>query len=480
MDCVVNQRLWVEGAPRAMVEACAIAKTVFGRVRPVKVRLARKVEGRALYEFPRFFNIDNAHARDPPRTLAGAASKHFPSGPMILHRTLDPARGQPGAVQATMDCLARHGGAVLCLPCGFGKTTCALALAAHLGHKTFVMVHTESIAEQWVQVVAEAFPAARVLSLSELKAVSQEALFEADFVVGLIQRVITPGVVPAALKEFGLLVVDEAHHVPAESFYRATAKFNPAYSLGLTATPTRADGMTNLLFWTLGPLAYKLSRPDANALLVGRGTAPAYEVRIYHVYHAMPGPLPADPAKVKFALPALVNHLTEMSERSELACALIRDLVSLPGDRHCLALTARRAHAKSLVEALGPCAFAYLGGMSRAKIPADVRVLVSTPQMFGEGADFPRLDTLLLLTPVSQIEQLLGRVMRDHPDKASPVVIVDLVDEDYYGVVKGMARRRASQYTTVLPSPVVRHFDRALAGGALGQRAAGGADCDFL
>jgi len=68
---------------------------------------------------------------------------------------------------------------------------------------------------------------------------------------------------------------------------------------------------------------------------------------------------------------------------------------------------------------------------------------VATYPMCRQGFDKPRLDTLVMATPVTALEQIVGRILRVHPDKQAPLV-VDVVDP--YSLFAGEARKRARQY----------------------------------
>ena len=127
---------------------------------------------------------------------------------------------------------------MLAVPCGGGKTVMALHIAAALGVRTVVCVHKEFLATQWLQRIAQFLPGARAAELRGAK------LDEADVHVAMLQTLggERGAGIAAALRGTGLLIVDEAHHVSAETFARALHRVPARYTLGLSATPRRATG----------------------------------------------------------------------------------------------------------------------------------------------------------------------------------------------------------------------------------------------
>ena len=88
----------------------------------------------------------------------------------------------------------------------------------------------------------------------------------------------------------------------------------------------------------------------------------------------------------------------------------------------------------------------YIGGMSEIdrKISATRDLILATYQMSSEGLDIPELDTLFMVTPRGDIEQAVGRILRENPDKKEPMVL-DFVDYTI-PICYGLARKRINQY----------------------------------
>jgi hypothetical protein len=208
---------------------------------------------------------------------------------------------QPAAFDAGTRAFREKGGGVLSLPCGFGKTTVALALSAHLKTRTMIVVHKEFLANQWVDKINEFCPGATIGRV-------QGNIFdiEKDFVIALIQTMCMRDFEVRAFDSVGLLIVDEAHHIGAPAFSQFMFKICPKFTLGLTATPERKDGLTRLLYWFLGPEFYRVER-------VNQGTT---EVRtLKYTCDAFR----ESPPVTRFGqinMPGMINVLTDIDDRN--------------------------------------------------------------------------------------------------------------------------------------------------------------------
>jgi len=343
---------------------------------------------------------------------------------------LRPALRQPEAAAAALTALRAGGGAVLSLPTGYGKTTVALWLASRLRVKTLVLVHTSVLQEQWAQRVAQYLPGARV---SYVRGGALD--LSGDVVIAMIQTLVSRAYPPSTFDPCGLLLVDECHHVGAEVFSRAMFGLALPMVLGLSATPERKDGLSRLVHWFLGPLAFREQR-----------TAQA-NVRVRFVTYACARYAQPPPVNRRGDLcyAGVMAQLTEDAERTALVVAEAAALAR--AGRQVLVLSHRRAHCEALAAGLvaaGVDAATFLGARGKAaarEVPA-ARVVVATFQLAAEGFDEPRLDALLLATPASDVHQASGRILRGGGG-ADPL-IVDVVDA--WGVCFAQRAKRRGFY----------------------------------
>ena len=336
---------------------------------------------------------------------------------------------QPEALAAGVAAFKEKGGGVLSLPCGFGKTTVALALSAQLKVRTMIVVHKEFLANQWVDKIKEFCPGA---SIGRVQGDSFDT--DKDFVIAMIQTMCMREFPEKAFDSIGLLVVDEAHHIGAPAFSQFMFKICPKYTLGLTATPERKDGLTRLLYWFLGPEFFRIERQN-------QGTT-----RVVTLNYACDAFKEAPPV-TRFGqinMAGMINVLTELEGRNRLILRTAEEALAL--GRRVLILSDRREHCIWLQTQLGSKSGLYIGGMKEADLAksAEAPAVIATFQLAHEGLDIPALDTVILATPKSDIKQSIGRIMRETPGKANAPLIYDVAD--HWSVFFAMYRKRVKVY----------------------------------
>ena len=338
---------------------------------------------------------------------------------------------QPEAFDAGIRAFESIGGGVLSLPCGYGKTTVALALSARLKVRTMIVVHKEFLANQWVEKIKHFCPGASIGRV-------QGDVFdiEKDFVIGMIQTLCQREFTAESFDSFGFLIVDEAHHIGAPAFSQFMFKMCPKYTLGLTATPERKDGLTRVLYWFLGPEFFRVERVDKRT----RVTTLKYS-------HDTFKESPPVTRFGKLNMAAMITILTEIEERNALIVETA--LGALRDGRRVLILSDRREHCFELRRRLGPATSAlYIGGMKEAELEESSKapIVIGTFQLAQEGLDIPELDTVILSTPKSDIKQSIGRIMREDPTKTKEraPLIFDIVDQ--WSVLFSMYRKRCVVY----------------------------------
>ena len=330
---------------------------------------------------------------------------------------------------------------IVVAPCGAGKTTIGMGAIAALDTPAIVFVHTLDLARQWVDRCKQQLGVdARLVGGGKNEAKDGQA----RVVVATIQTLQRWRWDEryAFGRRFGLAIVDEAHHVPATSFAEVLMTMPARYRLGLTATPDRPDGLTEILHWHLGDVLHEVKTED----LVKRGLVMAPRVEWMRTVWK-------PPAGPKLEWPKLVNKMCEDDDRT----ASILDWVSVYVEqgRQVLVLSDRVQHCIDMAEEMSQWASsaALVGKVSksrRAEIlkkadEGEIRVIFAT-SLADEGLDLPGLDTVVLTTPtkaMGRVQQRIGRIMRPREGKRTPLV-VDVVDD--HPAFIGLARKRARLY----------------------------------
>jgi len=315
----------------------------------------------------------------------------------------------------------RHKSGIIVAPCGAGKTAIGLTAVLHLDTPALVLVHTGDLLRQWRER-AEAL-GIEVATVSEGNGPQRARL-----VIATMQTLVLWPFWQLAEwgAGFGLVIVDEAHHVPCATLTDVLYELPGRYRLGLTATPTRADGLTPILLGHMGPIRATVSREalaEAGAIIVPR------------VERIATGWSPDTEAEYVEMITSATEDEARNIQIADLAAAAVK------AERHVLIQTERVEHAKVLSRLIGDrhglgsvAVYGALGVKARALALSQVAsgacpILIAT-QLADEGLDLPVLDTLILGVPqrnAARLEQRVGRIARPAAGKVDAIVY-DLVD----------------------------------------------------
>ena len=315
-------------------------------------------------------------------------------------------------VRATNKAIRRAEG-VIKMPCGAGKTITLTNVIRRLQNRTLVLVHTNFIMKQWVEYFKEKYD-------YEPGIIQGETTNIKDITIAMIPTLYQRKLNREFLKMWGCVVVDETHRVPANSFFHVVNMFPAKYRFGTTATARRSDGLTNMIFATIGEIIYTvkpktlakqdfLTIPSVNLVQTG----------FYHrsnIYHQ------------------LISAISKNTARNEL----IVNNVYKKRKRFNLVLSNRIEHLENLVKLYSEYSDNYeliIGKMKTADrnaiiqrmLDGELHVIFAT-QLADEGLDIPNLDTIHLVYPTKAdgvTEQRIGRIQRKKDTKP---IVFDYVD----------------------------------------------------
>ena len=316
------------------------------------------------------------------------------------------------------------------------NTVMALYIAYALQVKTLVLVHKEFLANQWKERAAEFLPNCRIGTIQGKTA----DVANKDIVIGMIQSLSDPrkdaDYEASIFDEFGLVITDECHHLAARQFSRALAKYSFKYTLGLSATPERADGLSRVFKWFLGDIVYKDTAIQKTAEEKALDHIPDAIVRVYKYQNK-------DKAyceeklnfKKKPNTTVMETRIGKCIKRNLFILSLLPALIE--EGRKILILSSRLDHIHKMkkdIEAMeipGSSVGLYLGGMKQSLLDesATKRILIATYVMAEEAFDCPALNTLIFATPKKIIIQAVGRIMRQKKsDRAFVPLVIDISD----------------------------------------------------
>jgi superfamily II DNA or RNA helicase len=312
---------------------------------------------------------------------------------------------------------------IISLQTGGGKTVCALYIASQIQMPTIVLVHNTFLRDQWIDRIKSFLPKARIGTIQgEVVDVENR-----DIVVAMLQSVCMKEYPPNTFKSFGLVIVDECHHIASEAFSQSLSKLTSKHMLGLSATPERKDKLMYVINWFLGPMLYRSNTADKVDEKV--------RVEVYDFdprddeYNA----IIYNNQGVMFTT-LMINKVAEYKPRNDLIVNLLEDLAQ--EDRQILVLTDRVEHTKTLFESLPDkvkeqaCILSQkVKATERTKFCESKKILIATYAMCKEGFDVSTLNTLVMATSRPDVDQIVGRIMRTEKTKRTVhPLIIDIVD----------------------------------------------------
>jgi len=324
---------------------------------------------------------------------------------------------QKPIVKLYQDAALKNGGGLISLKCGGGKTVLALWIIALLKVKTIVVVHKDFLMTQWRDRILEFLPDARIGKIQQ----NTIDIENKDIILAMVHSLSMKEYDDDVFSSFGFAVFDECHHLGAEVFHRSMAKVSSRYMLGLSATPDRKDGLRKVFELYIGPMIYTTKEKNTDYI----------ETRIYEYYSNNVKYCKEETLhNGKQCVPRMINNICEYEPRSLFINNLIREEFKL--GRKILVLSDRRGYLDTAKKWLNEnlkseCAGLYVGGMK----PNDLResqekdIILGTFSMASEGMDIPKLNTIILASPKSDVVQSVGRILREKANvrKFHPLVI---------------------------------------------------------
>ena len=316
------------------------------------------------------------------------------------------------------------------------NTVCGIKLICDLSKKALIVVHKEFLLDQWKERIREFAPNAEI-GLIKAKKIDIE---NKDIVIASLQSLAMKEYDKEVLESFGTLMIDECHHLGAQVFSQALKKCNFNYTIGLTATPKRKDGLTKVFKWFIGDIVYQTKKRTDELQVIFKDfydINPEY-CKEHMLYTKKPN------------IARMINSICEFMPRVIFVVDQICHILEEEPMRKILVLSDRRLHLQLLKDLLAKNnldAGFYYGGLTATQLKESEEkgILLGTYNYISEGFDMKGLDTLVLASPKSDVIQVVGRILRDKPeDRKHMPLVLDIIDN--FSIFLNQGQKRYNYY----------------------------------
>ncbi|WP_148623800.1 DEAD/DEAH box helicase [Aliarcobacter cryaerophilus] len=294
--------------------------------------------------------------------------------------------------------ILKYDSSICVAPPGFGKTLIGAKIFEQRAVKTLIIVNKNMLLDQWISRFVDYFGYKK--SDIGFLGKSQNRL-NGNIDIATMQSLNN---ISELVENYTQVIVDECHHIPALTFEQIVKNFKGKYILGLSATPNRKDELDPILYQQLGSISYEYKKPKThtNRLLV---------------------------IKTEFTssadnYAAIINELVSNEDRNRQIVKTIKENIN----RKILLLSDRIEHLNLLENILKEekIDFVSVHGSQNKKEQVEnmqkvktSSLILATSSFFGEGIDFPHLNTIIFATPISfygRLIQYLGRIGRGNQE----------------------------------------------------------------
>lgn len=327
---------------------------------------------------------------------------------------------------------------------GQGKSILGLEAAARLNVPTLVVVPESSLMDQWIERAHQFLDVPK----NRIGIIQQDTCdYQGKWlVIGMLQSLSLKEDYPREMyNQFGLVVIDELHKCGGDELSRVLGLFPAKHRYGLSATPDRSDGKELLIQAHVGPI-----------MITSDSTPMGFKVLRYTSTWACPRREVIENGYKYFkridhtpkTAGHVINHLAKHDTTNKKVAGFIKK--AYDKGRYIMVFSDRIRHLEELMTQSARKGVPshemqlYIGGVSKAAIKKakSARVIFGTYQKLGTGVDIPWFSVAVLATPRAQVKQVVGRILREHPDKGQPIVFDVNFDDSPVFKSYGMARDR--------------------------------------
>jgi superfamily II DNA or RNA helicase len=382
-------------------------------------------ESSTKYYIPRYYGFDNFGKYENKLSKGIPINIEF-KGELFQY--------QNNIIDKYISTVKDSGGGLLDVEPGKGKTVMALNIISKLKKKTLVVVHKTFLMNQWIERIETFLPNARIGKIQG----DTIDIDDKDIVIGMLQSLSSKEYDSAIWDQFGLSVFDECHHLSAEVFSKIMINIVTNYTLGLSGTMKRKDGLTKVFEYFIGPVIHKEKTDLTTEVLVK-----SIQIDFNNF----------DNVKTDFRgnpLYSLMINELDCKERNDFIVQVVKKELEKNSKQQIMILSNTKNLLHELYkgieqfpESMNVTIGYYLGGMKEEKLKESESktIILATYAMASEGLDIKTLTTLLMATPKSDVCQSVGRILRS---KHETPMVIDIVDN--HTLFQNQYKKRCSYY----------------------------------
>jgi len=427
MRIIVDRWAWLSKADLSVSQLAALRRNL--TVVPKKYDLDREdpkplhlfTETHSMFGVAREYALGNLKPHHQVELNVSNGDKSTWPGLLNFCGVLRPEQDQAVTQIATQFMQGTDLGGLLQASPGFGKTVCASALMARLQVPTLVVVHKEFLMSQWQQRLTQFLPGIQI-------GICQQDVLDyhgKHVVIGMVHTLADRTFSDEFIRWPGLVITDEVHRVGAATWSVVPSRFPARWRFGITATPRRKDGAEKVFQFHIGRILFAAKEQRMRPKIK----------RVHTTFRVVPTP---NMSVGKMPRTLLVTLMCASPARTALIAN--QAVLAVQAGRKVLLLSERLGHLESIHKTIVrlwpagagalPSIDYYVGGRTEAErtVAAKATVILATSQFASEALDIPALDTLILSTPMSDVEQAVGRILRPSVGKKEPIV-VDIRDD---------------------------------------------------
>jgi superfamily II DNA or RNA helicase len=382
-------------------------------------------ESNTKFYIPRYYGLDNF----------GQFENKLPKGELIdikFQGELFPY--QNNIIDKYISAVKDSGGGLLDVEPGKGKTVMALNIISKLKKKTLVVVHKSFLMNQWIERIQTFLPDAKIGKIQG----DTIDINDKDIVIGMLQSLSSKEYDTSIWDQFGLTVFDECHHLSAEVFSKIMINIVTNYTLGLSGTMKRKDGLTKVFEYFIGPVIHKEKTDLTTEVLVK-------SIKIdFNNFDDVKTDFRGNP------LYSLMINKLDCKERNDFIVNVVKNELGKNPKQQIMILSNTKNLLHELYEgiqlfqeSMNITIGYYLGGMKEEKLKESESktIILATYAMASEGLDIKTLTTLIMATPKSDVCQSVGRILRS---KHETPMVIDFVDN--HQLFQNQYKKRCTYY----------------------------------